>query len=392
MARVLFYKSEWAWPRASGHDVHTYNMMRAMARLGVRVGLVSQSRPAEPALHGLALERLDVLDDSTTAAPALPLSRLEERYRSYWGTPVAHIVRLAELVREFGAEAVVVSGLDSLPMLSAVENAVRVWYAADEWVWHHLSQLRVVDRRVWRNLRGAFIKGLYERAYRCRIDRAWVVSERDARAMRLVAGIEHVDVLPNGVDAEWFRPVGEAPPSESAVFWGRLDFGPNLQALEYFTREVWPLVLRRAPAARLAVLGSNPTVAVDAMAALPGVTVQTNLPDLRPHIAQHPVVVLPFVSGGGIKNKLLEAAAMGKPIVCTAAALTGLKGSPPIEPARRASDFADALAHLWSDRALRAEQGAALRRWVTEHHDWLGVAETALARLGLQPERSAAAL
>jgi glycosyltransferase involved in cell wall biosynthesis len=365
-------------------------MMRAMSRLGTRIGLVSRSKPAESALDGAALERIEVLDDESGAAPSLSLGMLEERYRSYWGTPASNIARFAEIASEFQADAVVVSGLDSLPMLSAVTSAIRVWYAADEWFWHHVSQIRVADRRMWRNLRGALVKGLYERAYRDRIDRVWVVSERDARAMRLVAGIRQVDVLPNGVDAEWFQPVNDPAIPNTAVFWGRLDFGPNVQALEYFCRDVWPLVRSRVADARFAILGFNPSAEVRELASAPGVELHADLPDLRKHIAAHAVVVLPFVSGGGIKNKLLEAAAMGKPIVCSTAALSGLQGGPPVHVAKNALHFADALARLWSDQEARAAQGEALRRWVTTHHDWSSVAATALDRLFGSRERSAA--
>src|SRR5690606_11188209 len=114
-------------------------------------------------------------------------------------------------------------------------GAVRVWYAADEWVWHHLTQLRPGAPRTWGELRQAALKGAYERAHAGVVDRAWVVSETEARAMRWLAGMRTVDVLPNGVDASYYAPVArEREIPHSAIFWGRLDFGPNVQALEWF--------------------------------------------------------------------------------------------------------------------------------------------------------------
>src|SRR5688572_2491602 len=130
--RVLFYKHEFAWPRASGHDVHTYNMMRAMSRLGARIGLVSRRPPPAAAVAGVELDIQEALDESAHGDDEAPLSltTFEERFRSYWGVRRSHIARLGTVARAFRADTVVVSGLDVLPLLGAVEGAARVWYAA----------------------------------------------------------------------------------------------------------------------------------------------------------------------------------------------------------------------------------------------------------------------
>jgi glycosyltransferase involved in cell wall biosynthesis len=256
-----------------------------------------------------------------------------------------------------------------------------VWYAADEWFWHHASQVKISDTRTWSEVRPAILKGLYERAYRRRIDRVWVVTDADARAMRWVAGVPHVDVLPNGVDLDWYRPIGEAGSPDSAVFWGRLDFGPNVQALEWFCQHVWPRVRERRRDARFTIIGFNPTEPVTKLARVPGVSLQPDVPDMRTEVGRHGVVVLPFVSGGGIKNKLLEAAAMARPIVCTARACLGLTGDPPLIVAGTPGDWVQVLTGLWRDDAHRLERGRALRTWVESHHTWDGVAGRALREL-----------
>ena len=94
-----------------------------------------------------------------------PLTGLAERFRSYWGIPPGRIAAVAELAEDFRADAVVVVGLDVLPYLGAVRGPKRIWYAGDEWVWHHLSQVSLGDRSSWSNLRDAAVKGLYEYAY-----------------------------------------------------------------------------------------------------------------------------------------------------------------------------------------------------------------------------------
>jgi glycosyltransferase involved in cell wall biosynthesis len=382
--RLLFVKEALAWPRSSGHDVHCYHMMRALGRLGHEVALAT-ARPVVPgAVDGLALARLDCLADAPAGGPPVGLSRLQERFRSYWGVDPGRIRAVGRVAQEWGADAVVAVGLGVLPYLGAVEGARRVWYAADEWAWHHLSQVRWSRPATWGNVRDALVKGLYERAYAPLLDRVWVVTEADRRAMRWVAGTARLDVLPNGVDADHYRPRDVAEEERTCTFWGRLDFGPNLQALEWFLRRVWPRVRRAAPDARFTAYGFRPPAEVRALSGRDGVEVVADLPDLRGEVARHPLVVLPFVSGGGIKNKLLEAAAMGKAVVCTPRTCGGLRsdGPLPLRVARSPRRWAREILALWADGPGRRRLGAAAREWVVKHHTWEAAARAALAGLG----------
>jgi glycosyltransferase involved in cell wall biosynthesis len=385
--RLLFVKEALAWPRSSGHDVHTYHMMRALAGLGHDVALATVRRPVDDAVRGLPLGRYDCLGEAVETngdTPPSRLSKMQEKFRSYWGIEPARIRAVGKAARDWGADAVVVVGLNVLPYLGAVEKARRVWYAADEWAWHHLSLFRPLRPSTWGNVPEALIKGVYERAYGPLLDRVWLVTDADRRAMRLVAGTGGLDVLPNGVDAEHFSP-RELPQHErSCAFWGRLDFGPNVQALEWFCRRVWPRVRREVPDARFTIYGFKPTDAVRVLVGRDGIELVPDLPDLRDEVARHALVVLPFVSGGGIKNKLLEAAAMGKAVVCSKRACGGLRldGSAPLRVARSAGDWVRAMRALWADPAECQRLGAAARRWVVECHTWEAAARTALAGLG----------
>ena len=283
------------------------------------------------------------------------------------------------IAREWRADAVVAVGLEVLPYLAISKGPVRVWYAADEWVWHYITQIPTEPGAVVGHLKAAVIKGLYERAFASRLDRVWVVSPAERRAMRLVTGVSNVDVLPNGVDSEMFAPmVGDAA-ARSAVFWGRLGFGPNLQALRWFLANVWPRIRGRVPDAAFSILGADPPEEVRRLDGQSGVRVLTNLPDLRPEIARHQLTVLPFVSGGGIKNKLLEAAAMGQPIVATPRATSGLRTPPPIVCVSAPDEFANAVIDLWGDVDRRRTMGRDVRAWVTAHHTWQQTAAAAVA-------------
>lgn len=386
--KVLFFKPDFAWPRASGHDVHTFHMMEGLSNLGVDVGLITTHQPPPQALGNFRPSFQKSLHGETNdAGGQTPLDGLAERFRSYWGVPVDRVNALGAHAKAFGAQAVVVSGLDVLPMLGAVRSGgggkgpLRVWYAGDEWVWHHLSQVKLADRGSWSNVRDAAIKGLYQRAFTRHVDQVWVVTETDARAMRRFGGFRDVRVMPNGVDTSWYQPSAAPTQPASAIFWGRLDFGPNIQALEWFCRDIWPAVRAAEPSATFTIVGFKPTAPIERLATAPGITLRPNLDDIRGAVADHAVVVLPFVSGGGIKNKLLEAAAMGKPIVASQRALLGLQGDVPVRLATSADTWVDALTTLWRDADQRAVLGRLAREWVSSRHAWAETARRALEGL-----------
>jgi polysaccharide biosynthesis protein PslH len=382
--RLLFFKEAFAWPRAKGHDVHCFYMMKALAELGHEISLVTLTPPPPESIQGLRLTLCRVLQAADNAGDTpLSLTRFQERFRSYWGINPALIQDVGRAARECQAEAVVVVGLSVLPYLAAVQGAKRVWYAADEWACHHLSQVRPLRPSTWSEFRAGLIKGLYERVYAPLLDRVWVVTETDRRAMRWVAGARGIDVLPNGVDGEHYCPQNQPQVERSCVFWGRLDFGPNIQALEWFCKQVWPAVRAAVPDARFTIYGFNPTAPVLAFANRDGVTIVGDLPDLRAEVDRHQVVVLPFVSGGGIKNKLLEAASLGKAIVCSPQACGGLRlpETLPFLKLRDASSWVQAIEALWKDAERRHHLGSAARQWVLEQHTWQATARDAVAGL-----------
>lgn len=384
--RLLFAKNSLVFPRASGHDVLTYYMMKTCRKLGHDVSLATVETPTPAAIEDLDLDAQFDLLGATDGSP-LPGTRLQKRFRSYWGVADSRVAALAGAAAKWRADAVVVVGLDALPYFPALSGVVRVWYAADEWVLHHWSQLKIGDPLLRFNLQAAATKWLYERSHRRVIDRAWVVTESDRKAMRWIAGVRNVDVLPIGIDSEYFQPTGVTARPNTAAFWGRLDFGPNIQALEWFCNRIWPSVVREIPDGRFTIMGFNPSSEVARLAKQTGIELRPNVQDLRGAACEHAVAVLPMVSGAGMKNKLLEAAALGMPIVCTPRATLGLMGGRlPISVTSDPSAFAAAIVDIWRD-PNRVARGAATRAWVMEHHAWEATARKAIDGLAESRKR-----
>jgi polysaccharide biosynthesis protein PslH len=206
------------------------------------------------------------------------------------------------------------------------------------------------------------------RAFDCSI----FASEAEAQAFRRRGGEAPVEVVGNGVDLEYFAPPGAGPSSPAVVFTGTMDYFPNVDAVLYFSRAVLPRIQAVVPDTHFWVVGRDPTGPVQALARLGQVTVTGPVPDVRGHLGCAAVAVAPFRVARGVQNKILEAMAMGIPVVATSVALEGL-GVTDGDGARRADDpetFAREVLALLRDPAWRQRCSLNARRYVERDHRW----------------------
>ena len=212
-----------------------------------------------------------------------------------------------------------------------------------------------------------------------RVDQVHAMSEVDAAflAEHLRDRRARIRVIPNGVDTEHFRPPIDPLHRRGALFLGSFPHRPNLDAVHYLVREVWPLVRRRLPDASLTIAGARPPSDVLALGGRDGITVVGEVPDPLPLYQSHRVLVAPIRAGTGTRLKILEALASGLPVVSTTLGAEGIDSVPGRDlllldsPEELARGVADLLAA--PDEALRpmAEAG---RRLVEERYDWRPIA------------------
>lgn len=203
------------------------------------------------------------------------------------------------------------------------------------------------------------------------------VSDKDAEALRrLVPGVR-VSVIPNGVDPEEFSPQPVVPEPYSLVFIGSFTYHPNVDAMVSFCRDVLPRIRAAIPEARLSIVGRHPSPEVKALERLRGVDVTGRVPDVRPHLSRAAVVIVPLHVGSGTRLKILEAMAMGKPVVSTSIGAEGLDVRPghDLEVADGVASFADTTVALLRDAERRAHLGINARRTVTQKYAWSVVAD-----------------
>jgi polysaccharide biosynthesis protein PslH len=214
----------------------------------------------------------------------------------------------------------------------------------------------------------------YERAVAGRVDASLFVSEAEAALFRQRSGCDDVHVVENGIDTARFDPDAAFKRIESLgamiVFTGQMDYRPNIEAVEWFAQSVLPHVRVRQPDARFAIVGRNPSDAVKALARLPGVTVTGEVADVRGWLGAASVVVAPLKLARGVQNKVLEAMAMARPVVATAAAAEGIDHGGTLQVADTVGETAEAVLALLGDERAAVVLGQAARRQVIARYGW----------------------
>lgn len=196
------------------------------------------------------------------------------------------------------------------------------------------------------------------------------------RSQQTTSAAPTVHAIPNGVDLDYFAPQGVTPQEFatdlSCVFIGAMDYRPNIEGVEWFSQHVWPEIRQRLPKAEFNIVGRNPTPAVERLAQLPGINVVGSVPDVRPWQARAAAVVAPLKIARGMQNKVIEAMAMGKPVIATPEALTGfdIQHDKHALQADDANVFANCVCDCLTDASLRNRLGTAARDYAEHHHHW----------------------
>lgn len=206
------------------------------------------------------------------------------------------------------------------------------------------------------------------------------VSEQDAQALNRLDQRLSPQVIPNGIDVADYANTTSTQHAEAptVVFTGKMDFRPNVNAMLWFGRAIWPLVKAAHPQARLLIVGQKPSPRLNVLRNDPSIHLTGEVEDVRPCIAQADVYIAPLLAGGGTRFKLLEAMSMRKAIVTTTLGCEGFEVASGREMiiADRAAEFASAVNELLRSPARRRELGERAYRFVSGRYDWARIVPT----------------
>ncbi len=201
-----------------------------------------------------------------------------------------------------------------------------------------------------------------------------LVSQRDKDWIAQHSPKAEISIIPAGVDCDYFKPEENGPEDAvpSVLFRGVMNFPPNRDAVLYFYYHILPLIKKEIPKVRFYVVGKEPPPEILRLNDSVTTFVEGLVPDLRPYIAKSSVNICPMLSGSGIKNKILEAWAMGKAVVATSKACEGVAAlhEKNILIADAPETFAQSVIQLLRNSDLRREIGKNGRELVSQQYSW----------------------
>ncbi|MFW5869931.1 MAG: TIGR03087 family PEP-CTERM/XrtA system glycosyltransferase, partial [Planctomycetota bacterium] len=379
MERLLYISHRLPYPPDKGERVRAFHEIKLLAER-YELTLASLVHDRAELDHVSALEAICHEVITAPAGGKLGLLRGAGRFlvgrsvtEGYFHNPVL-MKRLHRLSEDQPFDVVFGYCSSTLPYVRAVRSGRRVLdlVDVDSLKWEAYAAAARGPKRWLYAAEARRVAALERRAVET-CDAVLLVSQAELDAFR--ANANNVHAVGNGVDTEYFRPDAVEPMDlgpKAVVFTGTMSYAPNAEGVLWFVREVWPAVRKAHPRATFTIVGRDPTPAVRKLADTPGVTVTGSVPDVRPYLTGAKLAVCPLLTARGIQNKILEALAMGLPVVATPAAAEGLgrtPGEPPLV-ADLPGEWRDRLSALLCDEPALNRMSAAGRAHIEQHHTW----------------------
>ena len=383
--RILFLSTWFPYPPDNGSRIRAYHLLRALAR-SHRVTLVA-FRPVNGkaserflssrrriAIHPVAVDpfRYVNIPQMLKFASPIPVACWPSRGMRRTTAQLARLAQWDAVVAFQSPVAHYALQLSGVPRILDVDTSLS--YQMYE---RHISQDRPVTQlRTWVSWQKAH---QYETRLFRRFQVCTVVSpvELDYVTEMVSASNGRVEVMPNGVDCQHNRlGLAQAVP-KTLVFNGALTYSANYDAMQYFLTEIYPLIQKQVPDLTLTITGSTTGVNLAGLRLDESVHLSGYVDDVRPLVASAWACVVPIRLGGGTRLKILEAMALGTPVVATSKGAEGLDGvdGEHILLADDPVEFADRTLQLLRDPALHQRLVTNARRLVEQHYDWVQIGQ-----------------
>ena len=380
---ILFLSAWLPYPPNNGSKVRIYNLLCALSQHHA-VSLITLADPNEPA-HSQGLKAY-----SRVAGVVPKLSFHPSGVRALFGflspTPRSLVdtfnPQMAQLIQqELGQNnydlvvssqietAVYVSGFSEIPRIYEEVETTVIREAYSNTV-NRLARFRAW--LTWAKMR-RYVRGLVRQ-----FDACTVVSEQErSYLMEIAPEYDRVSIIPNGVDVDGLRVDGIEPQPNTLVYNGALTYSANYDAMRFFLDEIWQQIKIAEPSTRLQITGRTDGVDLSGLALGNGAGLTGYLPDIRPTVASAWICVVPLRIGGGTRLKILEAMALGTPVIATRKGAEGLDVTPEenILIADDPADFASQTIRLLRDPALRKRLAENARRLVEAKYSWRAIGE-----------------
>jgi glycosyltransferase involved in cell wall biosynthesis len=380
--RILFISRWFPYPPDNGARIRVFNLIKYLSRRH-EIALFSFAGEAISPVRLAALEpycccihTVPYREFSPTRLRAL-LGFFSTRPRSVIDTYSKEMQTLIERVHtDRSFDIVVASQIESVPYALLLNSIPRVFeelelaVIREQFAWQRTLMRRTRYGLTWWKQQQYVLRLLRQ------VDGCTVVSEPERALLhKVLPGFQRLAVIPNGVNLQEYEGNWGSPAPNTLIFPGALTYRANFDAMDFFLKAVFPLIRARWPSATLYITGRTNGVPLHRLPLNSGVTLTGYLADVRPTVAQSQVCVAPLLTGGGTRFKILEAMALGTPVVSTGKGAEGLEATSgeDILIADEPADFADAVLRLLGDESLRAKLAANGRKLVRKRYEWDGI-------------------
>lgn len=385
--KCLIITAELPYPPASGGSLRVWGLLRGLHAAGYELTIVCCQ-------HGEVLPPLAQLTRVVTVpvAPRRPIQRLITLAASTQPDIAARLYDervlqcVVDLLSTEDFDLVQVEGIETACYLEPLRRRfpslklVFDTFNAEAVMQRTIAQIDSQSLRRWPRALYSYVQSrriaAYERHLCQQADLVVAVSEEDRAHLAAYGARTPLIVVPSGITVNEYALPTQPRDDHLIVFTGKMDYRPNVDAVEWLVRDILPHV----PQAQLKIVGQQPTERVRALAS-ERVEITGRVPQVQPYLQAAAIYAAPLRMGSGTRLKLLEAMACGCAIVATPLAASGLTSDvgKVMRIAEDANEFAATVQSLLADPQERARLSSAARHYVEQHYDWSVIVPRLLA-------------
>ncbi len=388
--KILQLTKKFPYPLKDGEVIAITNLSKAFRDLGSEVTLLSMNTKK----HFFNLDELPADFDYYKAIHCVEVDsdlKVTDAFLNLFSSESYHIQRFvseafeAKLQKILQQETFDVIQLETLylapyiPTIRKYSNAIVAMRAhnVEHEIWERIAKNTPLKLKKWylQHLTGKLKR--YELDHLNDYDILVPITERDAEQFRAFGYKNGAQVTPIGVDQNVYEPDYSAYHDELSIsFIGSLDWMPNQEGMQWFLNEIWNKAIEKYPKLSLHIAGRNTPEWVYQLD-FPNVHIHGEVPSASEFVNQHPLTVVPLLSGSGMRAKIIEGMALGRVVLTTSVGLEGIDAEHGKEVllADTAEDFLKVIDYCYEHQFLLPQIGLNAHRFVNERYDNIQIAK-----------------
>lgn len=377
--KILFVSRWYPYPADNGSKIRVYNLIKHLAashELHLVSFATAETTAADLAAMSAYCRELEVIryepyQPWRLKAVAGLFSPKPRSVIDTYSPEMERVIKQKNATQAF--DLVIASQIDMAPYALALPGVPKIFEEVELTTrYEQFSRQAQPLKRAWSRLSWEKLSR-YVAWLMVQFEGCTVVSDGELAQLRQIApDYKPIEVIPNGVDTGYYAGNFGAPTADTLVYSGALTYKANFDAVDYFLREIFPLIRAQRPGVKLFITGKTEGVPVDQLPSQEAVVFTGYLDDIRPTLAQSRVNIVPLRLGGGTRLKVLESLAIGAPVVATPKGAEGLEVIPnrDLLIAEEPAQFAEAVIRLLQDPVLSQSLSRNGQQTVRNKYDW----------------------